>query len=222
MLGKIVSKEEALERVKHGMSLMHGGVAGEGEPVELAEGILQKGVHDLTVIGMDAGRPERGIGRLIAERRVKRILTSRIGSNPEAERQFLAGTLEVILFSQGILAEKVRMGGVGLPGCLVRVEKESAAGDDQQIIEYCGQKFRVETALQADVAIVCAKLADPYGNLVYDKANAHFNPLVAMAAECTIAQVEEIVPPEELDAAWIGTPGIFVTCVVLTGGEPGR
>lgn len=218
MLSKIVTREEALKHVVDGMCLMYGGFDGMGSPTELADGILQKGVRDLTLIGMDAGYPERGIGSLITHQRVRRLLTTHIGSNPEAGRQLLAGKLDVVFYSQGILAEKVRLGGVGLPGFLVSQKTGSAADGNQQIVAYEGKEFWIESALTADVGIIAAKQADPYGNLVYERSARNLNPLVAMAADLTIAEVEEIVPLGELDPELIVTPGIFVTYIVKTGG----
>lgn len=221
MLSKIVTKEEALQHVIGGIRLMCGGFDGMGCPTELIEAILQKGVRNLTLISMDAGSPERGIGSLIAHERVKRLLTSQIDSNPEAGRQMMAGKLEVIFYSQGILAEKIRMGGAGLPGFLVRQELWSDTGQEQQTIEYDGESYVIEPCLTADVGIVAAKWADPYGNLVYEKSTRNLNPLVAMASDLTIALVDQIVPLGELDPETIVTPGVFVNYIVKTDGGYG-
>lgn len=218
MVTKIVTVEQALEAVTDGMRLMYGGFGGVGSPGELIEGILQKGVRDLTLIGIDAGYPDAGIGRLISGKRVKRLLTTHIGSNPEAGRQMMAGLLDVTFLSQGVLAEKIRAGGVGIPGILVESCGEAGVEKGKQSVRYEGSTYLIEPAMTADIGIVYAKRADSFGNLIYDKAARNLNPMVAMASEITIAEVEEIVPVGELDPENIMTPGIFVDFIVKGSG----
>ncbi|MDM5211061.1 CoA transferase subunit A [Peribacillus sp. RS7] len=215
---KIVTLEEALEHISDGCTLMYGGFGGVGTPPTLVQGILAKGVKDLTLIGNDTGFPDIGIGRLVTAERAKKVIASHIGSNPNAGRLMTEGKLQVEFSPQGTLAERIRAGGVGLGGIFVDVGIGTIAeeGKNKMVIE--GKEYLVETALTAEVSIVHAKKADSLGNLVYDKTACNFNPLVAMAGAFTIAEVEEIVPAGELDPECIATPGIYVDMVIPTKG----
>jgi acetate CoA/acetoacetate CoA-transferase alpha subunit len=215
---KIVAMEEALEQISDGCTLMYGGFGGVGTPPTLVQGILDKGVKELTLIGNDTGFPDIGIGRLVTAKRAKKVIASHIGSNPNAGKLMTEGKLQVEFSPQGTLAERIRAGGVGLGGIFVDVGIGTIAeeGKDKIVIE--GKEYLVETALTAEVSIVHAKKADSLGNLVYDKTACNFNPLVAMAGAFTIAEVEEIVPAGELDPECIATPGIYVDMVIPTKG----
>ncbi|WP_285856689.1 CoA transferase subunit A [Peribacillus frigoritolerans] len=215
---KIVTMEEALEHISDGCTLMYGGFGGVGTPPTLVQGILDKGVKELTLIGNDTGFPDIGIGRLVTAERAKKVIASHIGSNPNAGKLMTEGKLQVEFSPQGTLAERIRAGGVGLGGIFVDVGIGTIAeeGKDKIVIE--GKEYLVETALTAEVSIVHAKKADSLGNLVYDKTACNFNPLVAMAGAFTIAEVEEIVPAGELDPECIATPGIYVDMVIPTKG----
>jgi acetate CoA/acetoacetate CoA-transferase alpha subunit len=215
---KIVTMEEALEYISDGCTLMYGGFGGVGTPPTLVQGILDKGVKELTLIGNDTGFPDIGIGRIVTAERAKKVIASHIGSNPNAGKLMTEGKLQVEFSPQGTLAERIRAGGVGLGGIFVDVGIGTIAeeGKDKIVIE--GKEYLVETALTAEVSIVHAKKADSLGNLVYDKTACNFNPLVAMAGAFTIAEVEEIVPAGELDPECIATPGIYVDMVIPTQG----
>ena len=215
---KIVTMEEALEHISDGCTLMYGGFGGVGTPPTLVQGILDKGVKEMTLIGNDTGFPDIGIGRLVTAERAKKVIASHIGSNPNAGRLMTEGKLQVEFSPQGTLAERIRAGGAGLGGIFVDVGIGTIAeeGKDKMVIE--GKEYLVETALTAEVSIVHAKKADSLGNLVYDKTACNFNPLVAMAGAFTIAEVEEIVPVGELDPECIATPGIYVDMVIPTKG----
>ncbi|MCZ0874205.1 CoA transferase subunit A [Peribacillus sp. AS_1] len=210
--------EEALEHISDGCTLMYGGFGGVGTPPTLVQGILDKGVKELTLIGNDTGFPDIGIGRLVTAERAKKVIASHIGSNPNAGKLMTEGKLQVEFSPQGTLAERIRAGGVGLGGIFVDVGIGTIAeeGKDKIVIE--GKEYLVETALTAEVSIVHAKKADSLGNLMYDKTACNFNPLVAMAGAFTIAEVEEIVPAGELDPECIATPGIYVDMVIPTKG----
>ncbi|NOU84606.1 3-oxoacid CoA-transferase subunit A [Paenibacillus sp. LMG 31460] len=216
--GKVRTLEEALQAITDGCTMMYGGFGGIGTPPTMIEGILQKGIKDLTIIGNDTGFPHIGIGRLITAGRVKKVIASHIGSNPNAGLRMEEGTMEVVFYPQGTLAEKIRAGGVGLGGILVDVGVGTIMEQGKATVSIDEKKYLVEPALTADVAIVHAKKADPYGNLVYDKSGRNLNPLVAMAGKFTIAEVDEIVPLGELDPENIVTPGIFVDMVILSRG----
>ncbi|MBW5448585.1 3-oxoacid CoA-transferase subunit A [Cohnella sp. CFH 77786] len=213
-MNKVRTLEEVLEWIEDGCALMYGGFGGIGTPPALVDGILKKGVKDLTLIGNDTGFPWIGIGRLVTEGRARKAITSHIGSNPNAGRQMEEGTLAVEFHPQGTLAEKIRAGGVGLGGILVDVGVGTMLEEGKGKVEIDGRTYLIEPALTADVAIVHASQADPFGNLVYDKSGRNFNPLVAMAGRLTIAEADEIVPLGSLDPERIVTPGIFVDAVI--------
>lgn len=217
-LSKVKSLEEALHAINDGCTLMYGGFGGIGTPPTLIDGLLNKGVKDLTIIGNDTGFPHIGIGRLVTAGRVKKVIASHIGSNPNAGQMMEEGSMEVVFYPQGTLAEKIRAGGVGLGGILVDVGVGTMMGEGRETVLIDERTYLVEPALTADVAIVHALKADPYGNLVYDKSGRNYNPLVAMAGTLTIAEVDEIVPLGALDPESIVTPGIFVDMVILSKG----
>ncbi|WP_301292474.1 CoA transferase subunit A [Paenibacillus tyrfis] len=215
---KVAGLEDALQHIRDGMTLMYGGFGGVGNPPSLCQGILDKGVRDLVLIGNDCAFPDIGIGRLITAGRVRKVIVSHIGSNPNAGRFMNEGVLEVEFSPQGTLAERVRAGGVGLGGIFVDVGIGTIAEEGKQQIVLDGKPYLIETALTAEVSIVHAMKADPYGNLIYDKSARNFNPLVAMAGDYTIAEVDEIVPLGELDPECIVTPGIYVDMVIPSQG----
>lgn len=217
--GKIKKLEEIMGYFHDDMSLMFGGFGGVGSPPTLIEAILQKGIKGLTLIGNDAGFPHIGIGKLVSQQRASRIIASHIGSNPIAGQLMNEGKLEVEFSPQGTLVERMRAGGVGLGAILTDVGIDNRMVTDHKMqIELNGKNYLVETALTADISIVYAKKADPYGNLVFDKSARNTNPLVAMAGDMTIVEVEEIVPLGELDPEEIATPGVFVDYLIPSQG----
>lgn len=217
-MDKIGTLPQALELIKDEITLMYGGFGGIGNPPTLISGIINKGVKNLTLIGNDAGFPDIGIGRLVSEGRVRKLIASHIGSNPIAGRLMQEGELEVEFSPQGTLAERIRAGGVGLGGILVDIGVDSIVAEGKKKIAIDGKEFLLETPLTADVSIVYAKKADAFGNLVYDKSARNTNPLVAMAGTITIAEVDEIVPMGELDPEEIVTPGAFVDMIIPSEG----
>lgn len=217
-LSKVSTLEEALKYINDGTVLMFGGFGGIGAPPTLVEGILQKGVQNLFLIGNDTGFPQVGIGRLVTAGRVKKIITSHIGSNPVAGELMHRGELEVEFSPQGTLAERIRAGGMGLGGILTDVGIGTVVEEGKQKVMVAGREYLLETALTAEVAIVHADKADPFGNLTYNKSGRNFNPLVAMAADITIAEADEIVPLGALDPEVIVTPGVYVDLVIPSRG----
>ena len=216
---KIASLNQALEQLQDGMTIMFGGFGGVGSPPTLIDGMIEKKLKDLTLIGNDTGFPQIGIGKLVSQGRVKKIIASHIGSNPIAGKLMNEGALEVEFSPQGTLAERIRAGGMGLGAVLtdVGVDNDLVASGKKQM-QLNGKIYLVETALTAQVSIVYAQKADPYGNLIYDKSARNTNPLVAMAGHYTIAEVEEIVPLGSLNPEEIVTPGVFVDTVIPTNG----
>lgn len=215
---KQVSLEEALEHFHDGMTLMVGGFGGVGNPPTLIQGLLEKQISGLTLISNDTAFPDIGVGRLITQRRVSKVIASHIGSNPNAGAQMTAGELEVEFCPQGILAERVRAGGVGLGGILSDIGIDTIAEKGKEKVLVDGKTYLIETPLTAQVAIVSAKKADRFGNLVFDTSARNFNPLVAMAGDITIVEAEEIVEIGQLDPEEIVTPGVFVNYIVQSEG----
>ncbi|MED3625472.1 CoA transferase subunit A [Neobacillus thermocopriae] len=217
--GKITTLERVLEYFHDGMTIMFGGFGGVGSPPTLIEGILKKGIRNLTLIGNDTGFPHIGIGKLVSQERAAKVIASHIGSNPFAGKFMQEGKLEVEFSPQGILMERIRAGGVGIPAILsdIGVDNEIVA-KNKPVYTLNGKKYLVEAALTAEVSIVYAKKADEYGNLIYDKSARNTNPLVAMAGDITIAEVGEIVPLGRLNPEEIVTPGVFVDHVIPSKG----
>ncbi|KML42409.1 MULTISPECIES: CoA transferase subunit A [Bacillaceae] len=216
---KIIELDDAMKHFRDGMIIMFGGFGGIGTPPSLIDGILDNGFKDLTLIGNDSGFPHIGIGKVVSQGRAKKMIASHIGSNPVAGQLMTDGKMEVEFSPQGILAERIRAGGVGIPAILsdIGLDNDIVTGN-KQTCSVGGKNYLVETALTADVSIVFAKKADPYGNLIFDKSARNTNPLVAMAGDMTIAEVEEIVPLGSLDPDEIITPGVFVNYIVPSKG----
>lgn len=211
---KVVGIDEAAGRVQDGMTVMIGGFLGVGTPEWLIDALLVKGVKELTVIANDTAQPERGIGKLVVGRRVKKAIVSHIGTNPETGRQMNAGELEVRLVPQGTLVEQIRAGGAGLGGVLTHTGVGTLVEEGKAKIEIGGRIYLLELPLRADVALLKAYKGDTNGNLVYRRSARNFNPVMATAADWVIAEVEKLVEPGEIDPDEVMTPGIFVDMVV--------
>lgn len=217
-MNKVGTLDEALSYIHSGCSLMFGGFGGVGNPPTLINGILQKGIKDLTLIGNDAGFPTIGIGKVVSQGKAKKLIVSHIGSNPIAGQLMMEGKMEVEFSPQGTLAERIRAGGVGLAGILTDIGLDSMIEKGKQKISVDGKELLVETALTADISIVYAKKADTFGNVLYETSARNTNPLVAMAGQYTIVEAEEIVELGELDPEHIITSGIYVDMVIKSQG----
>lgn len=217
--GKIKTVDQVMENFQNGMTVMFGGFGGVGSPPTIIDAMIKKDLRELTLIGNDAGFPQIGIGKLVSEGRANTLIVSHIGSNPIAGKLMTDGRLIVEFSPQGTLVERIRAGGVGIAAILtdVGMDNPMVAGKKQTCMLE-GKKYLVETALTADVSIVYAKKADLYGNLLFDKSARNTNPLVAMAGDVTIAEVEEMVPLGSLHPDEIITPGVFVDFVVQSEG----
>ncbi|RNA69226.1 CoA transferase subunit A [Alteribacter keqinensis] len=218
-INKTMTVEKALSFMEDGMTIMFGGFGGVGNPPSLIEGMLKKGIKNLTLIGNDAGFPDIGVGRLVSQGRVKKLIASHIGSNPVAGKLMTEGALEVEFSPQGTLAERIRAGGVGLGGILTDTGAGNPiVGKGKQSVIIQGKSYFVETALTSDISIVNAKSADKYGNLIYDTSARNTNPLVAMAGRMTFAEADSIVETGDLDPEAIVTPGVFIDGIVQSEG----
>ncbi len=211
---KIVTVEEALAHVQDGMTLMIGGFLAVGTPEKLVNALVEKGVKDLTIIANDTGFPDRGIGKLIINKQVKRTIASHIGTNPETGRQMNEKEMEVELVPQGTLAERVRCGGAGLGGFLTPTGLGTIVEEGKEKITVNGTEYLLETPLKADIALIFGSKVDEKGNVYYHESTRNFNPLMAAAADIVIVEAEELVKAGELDANMVMTPSIFVDYIV--------
>jgi len=216
MVNKVFQRKEVLGKFSDGQRIMIGGFATKGVPDSLIDVLVESGVKDLTIIANDTGDPDVGPGKLVRNRQVSKYLCSHIGRNPEAGTLGISGEMEVELCPQGTLAERIRCGGAGLGGVLTRTGVGTVMEEGAQKFDVDGQSYLLATPLRADIALVKAKKADTFGNLVYHGTSRNFNPLVAMAAEFVIVEAEEIVPVGSIDPDHVMTPGVFVNMILAT------
>ncbi|MCL2579516.1 MAG: CoA transferase subunit A [Oscillospiraceae bacterium] len=213
-----IDAAQAAQMIPDGATLMIGGFMSNGTPEILVDALIEKGVKNLTVIANDAGTTGTGIGKLIAAGAVRKIIASHIGLNPMAGQLMGEGKLEVELVPQGTLIEQIRAGGAGLGGVLTPTGLGTDVANGKQVISVNGKEFLLEEPLRADFALVRGSVVDEDGNIFYKGTTRNFNPVIATAADIVIAAAEQIVPPGEIPAESIATPGIFVDYMV--GGEP--
>ena len=202
--------DEAIIDIEDGQTLMLGGFGLCGIPENCIAALVKKGIKNLTCISNNAGVDDFGIGLMLQKKQVKKMIASYVGENAEFERQLLSGELEVELIPQGTLATRCMAAGYGMPAIFTPagVGTEVAEGKETRI--FSGKEYLLETAFEADFAIVKAWKGDRSGNLIYKDTARNFNPLMAMAAKITIAEVEELVEDGELDPNFIHTPGVYV------------
>ncbi len=200
-----------------GMTIMAGGFGLCGIPQILIEAIRASGVKDLVCISNNAGVDDAGLGILLQTRQVRKMISSYVGENATFARQYLAGELEIEFNPQGTLAERIRAGGAGIPAFYTKTGVGTQIAEGKDVREFDGELYVMERGLFADLALVHAWKADTEGNLVYRKTARNFNPMMATAAKMTVAQVEHLVQPGEIDADHIITPGIFVKRIVNVG-----
>ena len=211
MINKVVENaDEAVRDIPDNSTIMMGGFGLCGIPENCIQAILRKGVRGLTFISNNAGVDNFGIGLLLKTRQVKKMISSYVGENAEFERQLLSGELEVELIPQGTLAERVRAGGAGIPAFFTPAGYGTEVAEGKEVREFDGKMYLMERWLRADFSIVKAWKGDTAGNLVYRGTARNFNPMMAAAGKITIAEVEELVEPGDLDPNCVHTPGIFV------------
>lgn len=210
-MNKVVSNSaEAIKGVIDGMTLMLGGFGLCGIPENAISALYQSGVKGLTCISNNAGVDDFGLGILLKNKQIRKMISSYVGENSEFERQLLTGELEVELIPQGTLTERCRAGGAGIPAFFVPAGAGTEVAENKEIRMYNGKPHLLEIALKADFAFVKAWKGDTMGNLVYKQTANNFNHTMAMAGKITVAEVEELVPEGTLDPNHIHTPGIFV------------
>lgn len=211
---KTTTIEAAVERIAPGATVMLSGFGVPGTPFQLIRELVRQGQDGLTLIKNDANETGMGVDHLLASGQVRRLITTHIGLNARAVAMMNAGELEVEFCAQGILAERIRAGGAGLPGILTDIGMQTELAEGKPRIEIGGVPALVETALRVDVALIHAARADVFGNLAYAATARNFAPLMAMAADVVIAEAETVVPLGGLEAEQVHTPGPFVDHVV--------
>lgn len=207
---KEITLEEAVSKIKDGMTIMVGGFLAVGAPVQIIDAIVEKGVKNLTIICNDTAFPDKSLGKLVVNHQVKKLYVSHIGTNPETANQMNAGELEIEFCPQGTLAERIRAKGAGLGGVLTTTGLGTIVEKGKEKIKVDGKEYLLEKPLGADVALIGASIADESGNLIYRGTTQNFNPTMATAADLVIVEAEKVVKTGELSPESIHTPGIYV------------
>jgi len=213
-MNKVISIEDAVNLIKDGSTIMISGFMGVKNPEAIIDAIIDKGIGNLTVIANDTTIPGKGIGKLISNRRIKKLVASHIGLNPETGIQMNSGELEVELVPQGTLAERIRCGGSGIGGFLTATGIGTSIEHGKQKISVNGKDYILELPLKADVAIIKGSIVDTLGNVFYKGTTKNFSLVMAMAADIVIVEAEKIVEAGEIDPDVVMTPGLFVDYIV--------
>jgi len=207
--------QEAMAGLEDGMTVICGGFGLCGIPENLISEIKRKGTKQLNIVSNNCGVDDFGLGVLLVDRQISKIVASYVGENAEFERQMMNGELEVELTPQGTLAEKMRAGGAGIPAFFTATGVGTPVGKGKEVRTFNDREYLLEEGLRGDFAIIKAWKADKYGNLVYRKTARNFNPMAATAGKITVVEVEEIVEPGELDPDQIHTAGIYVDRLIV-------
>ncbi len=213
-MSKQISINEAVSQIKSGMTIMVGGFLSVGSPKKILDELLRTEVTDLTVITNDTAFQDKGVGKLIAAKKVKKVITSHIGTNPATGEQYNNGTLQIEFVPQGTLAERIRCGGAGLGGVLTPVGLGTVIEEGKQVVNVDGKDYLLEKPLRAQVALVGASVSDASGNLYWKGNSKNFNPVMATAADLVIAEAEEIVPVGSILPENVHLPYIYVNYIV--------
>lgn len=213
-MDKFISVQEAVDMIKDGDTIMVGGFLAVGTPLRIIDALAESGKKNLTLICNDTAYPDRGVGKLITNKQISKVYVSHIGTNQNTMDQMNAGELKVEFCPQGTLAERIRCGGSGLGGVLTATGLGTVVAEGKQIVTVDGKEYLLETPLHADFALIGASKGDKDGNLVYRGTSQNFNPLMAMAADIVIAEINEIVEPGEIAPEAVITPSIMVDHIV--------
>lgn len=213
-MNKIISINEAVSKVKDEMTLMIGGFMSVGTANNMVDQLVEAGVKNLTIICNDTAFADKGLGKLIANKQVKKVITSHIGTNPATIEQMNNGDIEVEFSPQGTLAERVRSGGAGLGGVLTPTGLGTIIAEGKEVVVVDGKEYLLEKPLRADIALIGASISDKQGNLIYKGTTQNFNPLMATAADLVIAEAEKMVEVGEISPEQVRTPSIFVDYIV--------
>jgi len=210
-MNKVIdTADAAVADIHDGASIMVGGFGLSGIPENLLAALLRRGVRGLTMISNNAGTDDFGIGPLLKNRQVRKMIATYVGENKEFERQFLQKEIEVELVPQGTFSERIRAGGAGIGGFFTPTGVGTLIAEGKETREFDGRQYVLEMPLKADFAFIKAWKGDHVGNLVYRKTARNFNPMMATAARVAIAEVEQLVAPGEIEADLVHTPGIYV------------
>ena len=207
---RVTSYQDALEGLTDNMVVLAGGFGLCGIPENLISEVRRRRVKELTVVSNNCGVDGFGLGVLLETQQIRKIIASYVGENALFEKQVLNGELEALLTPQGTLAEQLRAGGAGIPAFFTATGYGTPVAEGKEVRELDGRHYIMEKAITGDFALIKGWKADWYGNVIYRNTAQNFNPLMAAAGRITVVEVEEIVPPGELDPAMIHTPGIFV------------
>ncbi|MBS4538333.1 3-oxoacid CoA-transferase subunit A [Clostridium sp. D2Q-11] len=218
-MNKLISIEEAVNHIEDGMTVMIGGFLAVGAPIRLIDALVEKGVKDLTLVVNDTAFIDTGVGKLIVNKQVKKVIASHIGTNKETGRQMNEGEIEVELVPQGTLTERMRAAGFGLGGILTPTGVNTMVEEGKKKIEVEGKEYLLELPLKADVALIKGAKVDKKGNILYNKTAQNFNPTMATAAGTVIVEADEVVEIGEIDPNVVMTPNIFVTYIVDGGAK---
>lgn len=213
-MDKKISLQDAIAKVKDGMTVMVGGFLAAGSPISILDALAESGVKDLTLICNDTAYPDVAHGKLITNKQVKKVIVSHVGTNPNTGAQMNSGELQVEFCPQGTLAERIRAAGAGLGGVLTTTGLGTIVAEGKETVKVDGKEYLLEKPLRADVALIGATVADEIGNLVYVGTTKNFNPLMAAAADVVIAEAEKIVKVGDLAPETVHTPAIFVDYLV--------
>jgi 3-oxoacid CoA-transferase subunit A len=209
------SFQEAIKDIQDGATIIVGGFGLSGIPEKAILALRERGTKELTIVSNNCGVDGWGLGLLLENKQIKKMISSYVGENKMFEKQFLSGEIEVVLVPQGTLAERIRAGGAGIPGFYTATGVGTKVAEGKEQREFNGRSYLLETAITGDFAFVKAWKADTTGNLLYRKTACNFNPLAAMAGRITIAEAEELVEPGQLNPDEIHSPGIYVQRVLL-------
>lgn len=213
-MNKVVKPEEIKSLFKDGMSIMIGGFLGCGTPHKIIDNLIELNVKDLTIIANDTSYVDKGIGRLVVNRQVKKVIASHIGTNSETGRLMNEGLMEVELVPQGTLIERIRAGGSGLGGVLTPTGVGTIVEEGKQKVTIEGKEYLIELPLKADLAIIRGTIVDEFGNTFYKGTTRNFNPIIAMAGEKVVVEAEKLVKKGELNPDYVITPGVLVDYII--------
>jgi acetate CoA/acetoacetate CoA-transferase alpha subunit len=213
-MNKLVKPEDLKPLFKDGMTIMIGGFLGCGTPHKIIDKLIEANIKDLIIIANDTSFVDKGIGRLVVNRQVKKVIASHIGTNSETGRLMNEGLMEVELVPQGTLIERIRAGGSGLGGVLTPTGIGTIVEEGKQKVAIVGKEYLIELPLRADLSIIRGTIVDEFGNTFYKGTTRNFNPLIAMAADKVVVETEKLVKVGELNPDYVITPGVLVDYII--------
>jgi len=213
-MNKHIPINEVINHIKSGMTIMIGGFLGNGNPHKIIDFLVQTSIDNLTIIANDTAMPDYGIGKLIVNKQVKKIITSHIGTNPITGNMMNNNEIEVEFSPQGTLAERIRCGGAGLGGVLTKTGLGTIVAENKQVVSVKGEDYLLEIPLRADITLLGASKGDKMGNLQYIGTSQNFNPIMATAADIVIAEIDQLVEIGKIEPEYVHTPAIFVDYLI--------